>query len=41
MFDEVNEDTKAALREVEEMKANPLKGKSYTDVDTMMRELLA
>ena len=36
-----NEDTKAALREVEEMKADPSKGKSYTDVDTMMRELLA
>ena len=39
--DDLNEDTKAALREVEEMKANPSKGKSYTDVDAMMQELLA
>ena len=40
-FDEVDEETKAALREVEEMKADSSKGKSYTDVDAMMRELLA
>lgn len=39
--DDLNEETKAALREVEEMKADPSKGKSYTDVDAMMRELLA
>lgn len=39
--DDMNEETKAALREVEEMKADPSKGKSYTDVDTMMQELLA
>ena len=39
--DDLNEETKAALREVEEMKAAPSKGKSYTDVDTMMQELLA
>ncbi len=39
--DDLNEETKAALREVEEMKADPSKGKSYTDVDTMMKELLA
>ena len=39
--DDLNEETKAALREVEEMKADPSKGKSYTDVDTMMQELLA
>ena len=39
--DDLNEDTKAALREVEEMKADPSKGKSYTDVYTMMQELLA
>ena len=39
--DDLNEETKAALREVEEMKADPSKGKFYTDVDTMMQELLA
>lgn len=39
--DDLNEETKAALREVEEMKADPSKAKSYTDVDTMMQELLA
>ena len=39
--DDLNEETKAALREVEEMKADPSKGHSYTDVDTMMQELLA
>ena len=39
--DDLNEETRAALREVEEMKADPSKGKSYTDVDTMMQELLA
>ncbi len=39
--DDLNEETKVALRKVEEMKADPSKGKSYTDVDTMMQELLA
>lgn len=39
--DDLNEETKAVLREVEEMKADSSKGKSYTDVDTMMQELLA
>lgn len=39
--DDLNEETMDALREVEEMKADPSKGKSYTDVDTMMQELLA
>ena len=39
--DDFNDETKAALREVEEIKADPSKGKSYTDVDAMMRELLA
>lgn len=36
-----NKETIAALREVEEMKANPAKDKSYTDVDAMMQVLLA
>lgn len=38
---EPNDETLAALREVEEMKADSSKGKSYDDVDAMMRELLA
>ncbi|MBR3071172.1 hypothetical protein [Fibrobacter sp.] len=34
--DDFNEDTKVALREVEEMKADPSKGESYTDVDAII-----
>lgn len=36
-----NEDTLEALSEVEEMKKNPNEFKGYTDVDEMMKELLA
>lgn len=36
-----NEETLAAIEEVKEMKKNPSLGKSYTDVDEMMKELLA
>lgn len=36
-----NEETKAAMREVEEMKRNPNLGKTYSDVDQMMEDLLA
>ena len=36
-----NEETKAALEEVEQMKKDPSIGKAYTDVDEMMKELLA
>jgi len=36
-----NAETLAAMQEVEEMKKNPSLGKSYTDVDQMMKELLA
>lgn len=36
-----NEETKAAMREVEEMKLNPNLGKTYSDVDQMMEDLLA
>lgn len=36
-----NEETKAAIKEAEEMIADPSKGKSFNDVDTMMKELLA
>lgn len=36
-----NAETVAALEEVEQMKKNPALGKTYTDVDQMMKELLA
>ncbi|MGN0402016.1 MAG: type II toxin-antitoxin system RelB/DinJ family antitoxin [Acetatifactor sp.] len=36
-----NEETIAAFNEVEEMKKNPSIGKSYTDVDKMMEDLLS
>lgn len=36
-----NEETRAAIEEVRQMKQNPSMGKSYTDVDEMMKELLA
>lgn len=36
-----NEETIEAIKEVQEMKQNPLSGKSYADVDEMMKELLA
>ncbi len=35
-----NEETISAIREVQEMKKNPTIGKTYTDVDAMMKELL-
>ena len=35
-----NSETVAAFEEVEEMKKNSSVGKSYTDVDTMMEDLL-
>ena len=35
-----NEDTLEALEEVKQMKQNPNIGKSYTNVDEMMKELL-
>lgn len=40
-LDTPNEETLAALREVQEMKKDPSLGKAYTDVDEMMKELLA
>ena len=40
-MDVPNEETKAAIEEVRKMKKNPSLGKSYTDVDEMMKELLA
>lgn len=39
--DNFNSETLEAFREVEEMKKNPSVGKSYTDVDEMMKELLS
>ena len=39
--EEFNAVTKAAFQEVEQMKKNPSFGKSYTDVDKMIQELLA
>lgn len=36
-----NEETLAAFKEVEEMKKNPSLYKSYTNVDEMMKDLLA
>jgi len=36
-----NEETRAAIKEVQQMKQDPSFGKSYTDVDEMMRELLS
>ena len=35
-----NEETKEAIEEVRQMKQNSSMGKSYTDVDEMMKELL-
>lgn len=35
-----NPETRAAIEEVQQMKENPSMGKSYTDVDQMMEELL-
>ncbi len=35
-----NEETREAIEEVQQMKKNPSLGKSYTDVDEMMKELL-
>ena len=40
-LDTPNEETMAAIREVQQMKQDPTLGKSYTDVDEMMKELLA
>lgn len=36
-----NGETKEAIREVQRMKADSALGKSYTDVDAMMKDLLA
>lgn len=35
-----NSETLAAFKEIEEMKKNPSFGKSYTNIDEMMEDLL-
>ena len=40
-LDTPNEETLEAIREVRQMKKDPSMGKTYTDVDEMMKELLA
>lgn len=35
-----NSETKAAIEEVQKLKENPSMGKSYTDIDQMMEDLL-
>ena len=39
-YSQPNAETVAAIQEVQEMKNNPSLGKSYTNVDDMMKELL-
>ena len=34
-----NAETKEAIKEVQRMKSDPVRGKTYTDVDTMMKDL--
>lgn len=41
LSEQPNAETLAAIEEVQQMKLNPKLGKSYTDVDEMMKELLA
>lgn len=35
-----NAETKEAIKEVQRMKSDPVLGKTYTDVDTMMKDIL-
>lgn len=41
VMDTPNDETLEAIKEVQRMKADPALGKTYTDVDAMMKELLA
>ena len=36
-----NKETLAAIKEVEEMEKDPSKGKAYTDVDQMFKDILS
>ena len=40
-LNKLSAETIDAIKEVQEMKKNPSLGKSYTNVDKMMKELLA
>ena len=40
LFNDLGMNLTTAFKEVEEMKKNPSLGKSYTDVDEMMEDLL-
>ena len=40
-LDTPNKETLMAIEEVQQMKKDPSLGKAYTDVDEMMKELLA
>lgn len=40
-YETPNAETIAAIEEVQKLKANPSLGKTYSDVDQMMEELLA
>ena len=40
-IDAPNDETMAAIEEVQAMKKDPSLGKSYTNIDMMMKELLA
>ena len=35
-----NAETKEAIKEVQRMKSDPVRAKTYTDVDTMMKDIL-
>lgn len=35
-----NAETKEAIKEVQRMKSDPVRWKTYTDVDTMMKDIL-
>ena len=35
-----NAETKEAIKEVQRMKSDPVRGKTYADVDTMMKDIL-
>jgi len=41
VIDQPNAETRAAIEEARSAKKNPSMGKTYTDVDEMMKELLS
>ena len=40
-MERLNAETREAIKEVQKMKADPTFGKTYNDVDVMMKDLLA